>query len=302
MDSAQKFIPKHPIRLIVTDVDGTFLPKTRQLTPLTHEALAMLQARGIAVVLASSRPPRGMQFVLEDAGFMRRTEPLPVVSMNGALITTTEGTTLFSSILPSETIQRLYASVEDLLTDSTHRANLNFMLLDADEWWSSGDDDLVRREEASLRFAPVIASKEQLQERMKSRNNDSGVNKSGVNKITLLGAPDSVARAKERISAVFGADLSVSSPFNPRFLDITEQNIHKGTAILRLAEYFAIPTEEICALGDGENDIDMFRVAGTSVAMGHASEEVRREAMFVTDSHTEDGWGKAIFRLFGVER
>ena len=274
---------KTPIKLIVTDVDGTFLPKTRILTPRTHDALKLLDEQGIAVVLASSRPPRGMEFVLEQAGFLQRD--LPVVSMNGALITTTQGMTLFSSLLDAEIIEEMY----NLTSDLAVKGGLNFMLLDAEEWWSSGDDEFVRREETSLRFAPVIATPEMLRERVKSP----------ANKVTLLGDVDAVQTAKSRILERFGETLTVASPFNPRFLDITAKNVHKGTALERLSVYMNVPTAQICALGDGENDVDMFRVAGTSVVMGHAHDTVKVHATHLTDSHTDDGWANAIFRLFG---
>ena len=51
------------IKLIVSDVDGTFLPKSRTITEATCKVLRELAARSIAVVLASSRPPLGMYLV-----------------------------------------------------------------------------------------------------------------------------------------------------------------------------------------------------------------------------------------------
>lgn len=276
-----------PIKLIVTDVDGTFLPKTRILTERTHKALKMLSDLNIPVILASSRPPRGMEFILEQAGFWKEKNSLPLVSMNGALITTTKGTTLFSGTLDTSIMQELYTILHDLIEAKT----LNFMVLDAEEWWSSGDDDLVQREAASLRFPPIIADAKALQERLTKP----------ANKITLLGQAESVAVAKERINNRFSKTISASSPFNPRFLDITALNVHKGTAVQFLAKHFNLETEHICALGDGENDVDMFRVAGVSVAMGHATEAVRSNATHLTESHAEDGWANAIFRLLGGE-
>jgi Cof subfamily protein (haloacid dehalogenase superfamily) len=276
--------PHHSdIRLVVTDVDGTFITKTRELTPLTERAVEMLHERGITLVLASSRPIRGMKFILEAAGLLGLD--VPVVSMNGALITTNRGKTLLNSTLEAATIQVLYDTVSDLVRDKS----VNFMMLDAHEWWSSGDDDLVRREAASLRFSPIIASEVELHERMKSP----------ANKVTLLGASSATDEAKRRIRAVFGENIAATSPANPKFLDITAPNTHKGTALTHLAQQFGLERKQICALGDGENDVEMFRMTGTSIAMGHASDFVKENATHLTDSHAEDGWGKAIFEIFG---
>jgi Cof subfamily protein (haloacid dehalogenase superfamily) len=278
--------PHHSnIKLVVTDVDGTFITKAREITPLTQRAIQMLHERGITLVLASSRPVRGMEFILEAAGLLRLN--VPVVSMNGALITTTKGETQFSSTLEAATILALHDTISDLVQER----EVNFMILDAQHWWSSSEDDLVRREAASLRFAPIIASETELHKRMKSP----------ANKVTLLGVPEAVNEAKRRIRAAFGETITAISPATPKFLDITPLNIHKGTALTRLAEQFGLKSENLCALGDGENDVDMFRIAATSVAMGHASDFVKENATHLTGSHAEDGWGKAIFEIFGED-
>lgn len=259
------------IKLIVSDVDGTFLPKSHTITEATRKVLEELAARNIAVVLASSRPPLGMRHILDDAGMMRT--PTPFIGMNGAIIANTNGETLHSATLEPSIVQAVYEAVLG--------TGVNFMLLDETGWWSSGNDELVQREAVSLRFEPMLNG---LHERMKSP----------VSKITLLGKPDDSAEAKRRIDELFAGKIAASSPANPKFIDITAPDVHKGTAVLRLAAMLGVKSEEICTIGDGDNDIEMFRVSGMSVAMGHASETVRNAATHLTVSHEEDGWAKAM--------
>lgn len=59
----------------------------------------------------------------------------------------------------------------------------------------------------------------------------------------------------------------------------------------------------VMAVGDGENDIEMLRLAGTGVAMGNAGENVKAAAEFVTDSNDENGLALAVncFMLGGLE-
>jgi hypothetical protein len=259
------------IKLIVSDVDGTFLPKSRTITDATRKTLTELAERSIAVVLASSRPPLGMHHILEDAGMMRI--PTPFIGMNGAVIASTNGETLHSATLEPSIVQAVYEAVQG--------TGVNFMLLDETGWWSSGNDELVQREAASLRFEPILSG---LHERMKSP----------VNKITLLGKPDNSAEAKRRIDELFAGKIAASSPANPKFIDITAPDVHKGTAVLWLAAMLGVRSEEICTIGDGDNDTEMFRVSGISVAMGHASEAVRAAATHLTASCEDDGWAKAM--------
>ena len=56
------------------------------------------------------------------------------------------------------------------------------------------------------------------------------------------------------------------------------------------------------AIGDGENDFTMIRMAGVGVAMKNASEELQAEANYVTETNDDDGVAAAIYRLvFGKQ-
>jgi hydroxymethylpyrimidine pyrophosphatase-like HAD family hydrolase len=56
----------------------------------------------------------------------------------------------------------------------------------------------------------------------------------------------------------------------------------------------AVPPHAIAVLGDGENDLAMFRKAGMSIAMGNASDEVKAHATHTAAANTEDGFARAI--------
>ena len=50
-------------------------------------------------------------------------------------------------------------------------------------------------------------------------------------------------------------------------------------------------------MGDSETDVEMFKVAGASVAMGQSPVEVREAATWTTSTNTDDGVGRAIEHL-----
>jgi hydroxymethylpyrimidine pyrophosphatase-like HAD family hydrolase len=52
--------------------------------------------------------------------------------------------------------------------------------------------------------------------------------------------------------------------------------------------------QQIAALGDQPNDVLMFQRSGLSIAMGNASEEVRRQATYVTASNEDEGFARAV--------
>ena len=63
----------------------------------------------------------------------------------------------------------------------------------------------------------------------------------------------------------------------------------KGIAVLELAEHLQVRNEQIMAIGDNGNDISLLKCAGTSVAMGNASDEIKAIADFITIANDEDG-------------
>jgi hydroxymethylpyrimidine pyrophosphatase-like HAD family hydrolase len=72
------------------------------------------------------------------------------------------------------------------------------------------------------------------------------------------------------------------------------QRHDKGVVVERLSHHYQIPLEQIATLGDGANDVLMFERSGLSIAMGNASEEVRRQATYVTASNEDEGFAKAV--------
>ena len=73
--------------------------------------------------------------------------------------------------------------------------------------------------------------------------------------------------------------------------------ISKADALKRACEVLKIPTNDIIAFGDAQNDLQMFKLAGYAVAMGNAVEEVKKIADYVTTTNNEDGIASALEKL-----
>ena len=69
---------------------------------------------------------------------------------------------------------------------------------------------------------------------------------------------------------------------------------NKGNALRILCEKLGISPDEVMAMGDAENDLEMLRFVGYSVAMGNASDEVKSVARYETDTNDRHGVAKAI--------
>ncbi len=85
-----------------------------------------------------------------------------------------------------------------------------------------------------------------------------------------------------------------------RFLQATAWEATKGQGLLQLLEHLGIAPADAVAMGDDLPDVDMFRLVGTSIAMGNAPTALQDEATWVTASSDEDGVALAIERLLGL--
>ena len=81
---------------------------------------------------------------------------------------------------------------------------------------------------------------------------------------------------------------------NAYYLDVTHADANKGKVVHLNSAFLRIPIDEIAVIGDMANDVLMFGVAGTSIAMGNADPEVKRAARYVTTSNEEEGFANAV--------
>jgi Cof subfamily protein (haloacid dehalogenase superfamily) len=152
--------------------------------------------------------------------------------------------------------------------------------------------------------------------------------------LKLDGTPDPAALAKEMrwVPKLMGADPTLPRVANiqgsrvyqrirdelkPRYADrvhffdsigpsgkviytLTSANASKGRALVRACEHLGILPAEVITFGDAENDIEMFRISGASVAMGQADERTKAAATTVTARNDEAGVARAVERLLAT--
>ena len=78
------------------------------------------------------------------------------------------------------------------------------------------------------------------------------------------------------------------------YLDVTPPGCDKGTFVEAMGKRLEISTDAVATIGDMQNDLAMFRKSGVSIAMGNATDDVKRQASHVTASNEEEGFAKAV--------
>lgn len=76
--------------------------------------------------------------------------------------------------------------------------------------------------------------------------------------------------------------------------EIAAQGLTKGMAMYKVGELYGFKPEQLCAVGDGANDLQMIAMAGQSIVMGNGSQELKNIGDFVTDHISNDGVYKGL--------
>lgn len=118
-----------------------------------------------------------------------------------------------------------------------------------------------------------------------------------VNKITFLSSPTPFETIKNDLRNQFEVVPNTFAPLGTGSGEISSPDFDKATGMKEIIDYFHIDFKDTIAIGDGFNDLTMFKTAGIAVAMGNAPEEVQKKADFTTSDILDDGIMNAFIRL-----
>ena len=86
----------------------------------------------------------------------------------------------------------------------------------------------------------------------------------------------------------------------PYYCEVSNPEASKGSSLCFLRDYWGFKKEEVLAIGDQDNDIDMIEAAGVGVAMGNGTPNLKKAADFITKSLNEDGFSYAMEKYCDV--
>ncbi|HXD90291.1 MAG TPA: Cof-type HAD-IIB family hydrolase [Candidatus Binataceae bacterium] len=259
-------------RALAIDLDGTLLHSDERVTPRSLDALRAARAAGFKIIIATARWYQMAERIAREIGAQE-----PIIACAGAQVRRpTDKHDLLDLRIPEEFAQRLYHIVD------TRRCIASIALDDAVLVKMDGNPDVsgfpaelvkVSKLSGAAHVAPRIA---------------------------LIQGSEATAHVVEHLGEQWKDRVRFVESFSSRrksMLTLTAAGADKGAALAVACADMDIPTAEVVAFGDAEADIEMFRVAGSSVAMGQASDHVKSFATAVTLSNDEDGVALAVERL-----
>jgi Cof subfamily protein (haloacid dehalogenase superfamily) len=252
------------VRALFIDMDGTLLKGSNCISRRNKEAINRLRSQGVKVFLATGR-----QYEITAPYHKEMGLQTPMICLNGAAIHDAES----GRILQKKTVRFNEERFHHLTAESSYN-----VIIHAEnglyckekneeiEYWTNVGK-IPPRYIGDLRQA----------------------NYQDVLKITVLtGGPS------PEFSTLFKKEAEVID-WNDGF-EMVAPNVSKWSAIKSMLSKYQISPNEVAAIGDGPNDIEMLRHAGTGVAMGNAGEQVKAAADFVTGHHEKDGLAEFIER------
>lgn len=114
-----------------------------------------------------------------------------------------------------------------------------------------------------------------------------------IYKIAFIDEPERIKEMKNHIPDMIKSKYEITSSV-PEYIEFVKKGIKKSEALKFIMKKYKIKQEEIIAIGDGENDIEMIKYAGLGVAVANADNKVKENSDYITASNNEDGVGKVI--------
>jgi 5-amino-6-(5-phospho-D-ribitylamino)uracil phosphatase len=270
------------IRLLGLDLDGTLLNSRGELSERNRSAISRAREQGVRVALVTGRRFRDARPLAHNGALTKHARTLSTVA---------------AILLPLEAAREVlrigrYYGADALV--STDPEGLGLLLYDR---ISEGNDALSTYIDWSTRVSggDVVESVKRVSSLIEY------LDQSPVH-ISFSGGCESMSKLADVLQMELKGLIQIFSTIYPKrdftLLDVLHPEASKGIGLKAVAEERGLIPEEVMAVGDNFNDIEMLRYAGTAVIMGNADAKLQTmEKFHITAANDEDGVALAIERF-----
>ena len=257
------------IRLVVADVDGTLVDSRSQISQKTIDAVKELKKTGVKFALGTGRSNNMVEALVRLMG-----GDLCSLSNNGSLVYDHgEKKVIYIKALTKDQSE---AILNEILNNGW-----DFISYSRTHMYYSHYDAFIER-----KLQQVTQGAFELSDFPDFRFKE-------ITSFDQIDDPNELLKIAEIASSV-GAELKNSGE---KFEAIFPKGISKQSGMQKLQEYLGVSKEETAAIGDFDNDLPLFAQAKYKVAMGNASEVLKKQANIFTDSNDEDGVAKFLLKI-----
>lgn len=278
------------MKLIAIDLDGTLLSRSGVISEANQQAVRRRQEMGDLVTFCSGRSIHDMEELSK-----RNQLTCPMLSGNGA-IAFYENERIYYHAMPGEVVRELWEITR------SHGAYVEFYTNTGVKVLRSGAD-LLMHELAEVLPHDQSFTLEWAKREIEIQNEQFG--------LTYMNSMEDIDFDRDEVYKVFIYSFDrqklhrLRKLFEPRDdilitaggwtkIEIGHPKASKGQALNQLANHYGVAAEDIVAIGDNLNDISMFQVAETRIAMGNAVDALKDISTHITKDVEEDGVAYAL--------
>ncbi len=275
-----------PVKLIITDLDGTVIDEENKVTKRVSEAFEKARIRGVPAVIATGRTLAESIYAQESIGADHYS-----ITMNGAFIydhhlqiplnhqhIERSQAKKFIRLLESfgDVFFHAYGNNQPICSERT----LNLIHM-------AGSSPQVI--EMYLQTQRVVPDLIQLIETANLEINKFYITSQNIERLSLI---------KDYANSVEGMRSLQSMP---KGIEVIPTTVDKRYAVELLCKHLGIEVEDTLMIGDSENDIGMLQLSGISVVMGNAPDHVKQFADWIAPANSEDGAAAAIEKFVLID-
>lgn len=268
-------------RAIATDLDGTLLGSDGRISERTRVAVLGAEDAGLAVVIATGRPPRWIAPIVDQLG-----DRGLVVCANGAAVYDPSRHEL---VRRTELTPEVLVEVVDDLAEAFPQA-----IFGVEQGFDFAIDEAIRDTTVEVRGSWNLDG-------LQIGPIRSYLDRPALKLIVRL-PPPAAAGTADAVQSVIGARGLVTHSVDESFLEVSHPRVHKAAAVEELLVDSGIVAHEVVAFGDMPNDLELIRWAGLGVAVANAHPVLREAADEVTASNDDDGVALVIERVLSRGR
>ncbi len=261
-------------KLLVLDVDGTLIGHGAYPSERVAQAVAQAKAKGVSVVLGTGRATEACYHLLR----FLKLDGLHILFDGAAVVDWPSNDIIFLQALPPHAAQHLI--------ELARRQQLFLEIYAHDFYFIENDGPLAAQQREKLQITPIVTDLMSLVNRIK------------IVKAQVLAATPAEKERADEITQEMESQCKMSWSLDPSngiyFGNAISRYVSKGGALRDVLDYLGLTTDEVMAVGDSYNDLPIFEVAGTKVAMGHAPDSLKQMASWVAPTVDDDGVAAAI--------
>lgn len=275
------------IKLIALDLDGTLLDSNGIISNKTCDAIKEAIKRGIEIVPATGR---NIGLICEEIKAIDGIR-YAITSNGAAVIDIREERVIFSNFINLDILKRIidliknYPIVIELYADG--HAYVDRDVFDNPEKYNLNENQIHLMAYNHILidnfFNLIDESKDTNWIKCVEKINIPFLNED-IKKKVLKNLSDEVNEIKITSSGKDNLEINISSA-------------NKGNGLEKLVNILGIRLEEVAAIGDNNNDIEMIEISGLGIAMGNAIDEIKNKAGYVTVDNDKNGAAEAIIKI-----